>query len=46
MAAHDGDGAGLGSISAGKAAKNTAALTYIAQQFLNLKLETKPQNNY
>ena len=46
MAAHDAKGAGLGSIGAGKAAKNAAALTYIAQQFLNLKLETKPQNNY
>jgi len=46
MAAHDAKGAGLGSIAAGKAAKNAAALTYIAKQFLNLKLETKPQNNY
>ncbi len=46
MAAHDGEGARLGSIGAGKAEKNAAALTYIAQQFLNLKLETKPQNNY
>jgi len=46
MAAHDAKGARLGSIGAGKAAKNAAALTYIAQQFLNLKLETKPQNNY
>jgi len=46
LAAHDGEGARLGSIGAGKAAKNAAALTYIAQQFLNLKLETKPQNNY
>ena len=46
MAAYDGEGARLGSIGAGKAAKNAAALTYIAQRFLNLKLETKPQNNY
>jgi hypothetical protein len=46
MVAHDGEGARLGSIGAGKAARNAAALTYIAQQFLNLKLETKPQNNY
>lgn len=46
MAAHDAKDAGLGSIGAGKAAKNAAALTYIAQRFLNLKLETKPQNNY
>ena len=29
-----------------KAAKNAAALTYIAQQFLNSKLEIKPRNNY
>jgi hypothetical protein len=40
VAAHDPEGAGLGSIGAGKAAKNVAALTYIAQQFLNLKPET------
>ena len=46
VAAHDGESARLGSIGAGKAAKNAAALTYIAQQFLNLKLETEPQNNY
>jgi hypothetical protein len=46
MAAHDAKRARLGSIGAGKAAKNAAALTYIAKQFLNLKLETKPQNNY
>ncbi len=43
MAANDGKSAGLNSISSGKAAKNAMALTYIAQQFLNLKLETKPQ---
>ncbi len=29
-----------------KAAKRAAALTYIAQQFLNSRLEIKPQNNY
>lgn len=29
-----------------KAAKNAAALTYIAQQFLSSKLEIKPGNNY
>jgi len=29
-----------------KAAKNAAALTYIAQQFLYSKLEIKPRNNY
>ncbi len=29
-----------------KAAKNAAALTHIAQQFLNSKLEIKPRNNY
>jgi hypothetical protein len=46
MAAHDGESPGLNSISSGKAAKNAAALTYIAQQFLSLKLETEPQNNY
>jgi len=46
VAAHDPEGDRLGSIGAGKAAKNAAALTYIAQQLLNLKLETKPQNNY
>ncbi len=46
MAAHDGESTGLNSISSGKAAKNAEALTYIAQQFLSLKLQTKPQNNY
>jgi len=45
-AAHDGEAARLDSISSGKAAKNAAALEYIAQHFLNLKHETKPQNNY
>jgi len=45
-AAHDGEAARLDSISSGKAAKNAAALAYIALQFLNLKHETKPQNNY
>ncbi|MFZ2148699.1 MAG: ParB/RepB/Spo0J family partition protein [Sedimentisphaerales bacterium] len=46
MAAHDGEAIRLDSISSTKAAKNAAALTYIAQQFLNLKLDTKTQNNY
>jgi len=45
------DGSDFGELSrAGtattKAAKRAAALTYIAQQFLNLKLEIKPRNNY
>ena len=45
------DGSDFGELSrAGtattKAAKRAAALTYIAQQFLNSKLEIKPQNNY
>lgn len=43
VAAHNGQSAGLASIGAGKAAKNAAALTFIAQKFLNLKLETKPE---
>jgi len=45
------DGSDFGELSRArtattKAAKNAAALTYIAQQFLNSKLEIKPRNNY
>jgi len=39
MVAHNGETVRLDSISSTKAAKNAAALTYIAQQFLNLKLD-------